>query len=46
MDCLKCRVLEKVDSLGLTRGYEEKKHDVLAPVDVLKHMSKLKELLA
>lgn len=46
LDCLKCKVLEEADSLGLTRGYEEKKHSVLAPVDVLKLTRKLKELLA
>lgn len=45
MACLKCKVLEEVDTLRITHGYEEK-HGVLAHVDVLKHMKKLKELLA
>lgn len=45
LDCLECKVLAEVDSPRLTQGYEEK-HGVLAPVDVLKHMKKLKELLA
>lgn len=46
LDCLKCEVVsEEVDSPRLTQGYEEK-HGVLAPVDVLKHKKKLKELLA
>ena len=45
VDCLKYKVLGEVDTLRLTQGYEEK-HGVLAPVVVLKHMKKLKELLA
>lgn len=42
LDCLKCKVLREVDTLRLTQCYKEK-HGVLAPVDVLEHMKKLKE---
>lgn len=45
LDGLKCKVLREVDTLRLTQCYKEK-HGVLAPVDVLEHMKKLKELKA
>lgn len=45
LQCLKLKVLEEADTLRLTQGDEEKP-GVLAPVDVLKRMKKLKVQLA